>query len=162
MHYYENKHNINNNNSQNFVVYRYIDDVIFFGIDSNCVDFLNCYPSYLNLHLQNNYSNSAHFLDLKLEIVENRLNFDVYDKRSDYNFKINRYPHWDSNLHKSVFKGVILTQIYRINRIINNSWDRLIILDQFISNLKENDYPFDFIFKYINRNAFIYNCKKIL
>jgi hypothetical protein len=153
LHYYE-KNRANIQNCNDSYLLRYIDDVIVFGGSADFVPNVQFYPNYLKLKLTNLNSNKADFLDLEIEIVDNSIKTKIFDKRNSFNFKVNKFPNWLSNIHKSVFKGVIITHIYRNKNLISNNWDRYMNIKDFIDELLELDYPIDFVFSYINKNKF--------
>lgn len=135
-----------------FVAFRYVDDIIIANLDSD-FDILasNIYPSYLTLKKTNILTSCANFLDLKINIVNDTINFSIYDKRDDFNFKILSYIHWSSNIHKKIYSNLIINQIFRLFRIctFNEDFDRQRFL--LISKLfYDNNIPI----KFINRYAF--------
>ena len=75
------------------------------------------YPSELQLNKSNTSNKQASFLDLQLEITENKMNIKVYDKRDDFNFKIINYPSLDGDVPASPSYGVFISQLIRFARI---------------------------------------------
>ena len=43
---------------------------------------------------------------MEINIIDNKLSTNIYDKRNIFNFEINRLPYFDSNLHISVFRNI--------------------------------------------------------
>lgn len=135
---------------------RYIDDIILISKKAEIFrNPLNFYPS--NLELIENVltsSNSVNFLDLKLIVHSNgSLNFDLYDKRKDFPFKVNTFSNFKSCLHKSVFRNILLNLRYRIVNLCssNNILKHLINLED--TALTEQ-FPFHFVKYHLNRSTF--------
>ena len=106
------KHNIN--------FFRYIDDIIVFNWDNFEDIFLSIYPKELVLK-NTNSNNFSSFLDLKISFVNNNWLISVYDKRLDFNFKVNSLTNWSSCISRKVLKNILFSQLARIKRICNNS-----------------------------------------
>ena len=87
---YENnfiKHNAN--------FFRYIDYIIIFNYDNFEDISLSIYPKELVLK-NTSSTNFSSFLDLKINFASNNWLISVYDKRLDFNFKVNSLTNWSS------------------------------------------------------------------
>ena len=74
------------------------------------------YPLELVLNKENVDPNGASYLDLDISISQNKFEYQLYDKRSSYSFKIVRFPFHDSNLPVKMFYSTISAEILRICR----------------------------------------------
>ena len=107
-------------NDNSFFAYRYIDDLIVLNLVTDFIDIAKLiYPDCLKLNRTNYNKFSAEFLDLNISI-NNALAISVYDKRNNFNFKVNQFIHWSSNMHKHIYINIIIGQIYRFFRICSN------------------------------------------
>ena len=64
---------------------------------------------------------TASFLDLDIEIVNNRFVTKLYDKRDSFPFKIVRMPDRSSNIPSKIFSSSIGAETLRIARISSSS-----------------------------------------
>ena len=98
-------------------VFRFIDDLIAIN-DGH--EFLNSYheiyPQELVLKKENVSDLEATFLDLHLQIENEKISTKLYDKRNNYNFHIVRFPHKSSNIPSKMFYSTIGAEILRICR----------------------------------------------
>ena len=97
--------------------FRYIDDILSMDNPLFTKEMSSIYPSELQLNKSNTSNKQASFLDLQLEITENKMNIKVYDKRDDFNFKIINYPSLDGDVPASPSYGVFISQLIRFARI---------------------------------------------
>ena len=136
-------------NDCNFLAYRYIDDLIVLNLTADFLEIANSiYPDCLKLKKTNNENFSADFLDLKISLGDNKY-ISVYDKRNSFNFNVNQFIHWSSNIHKHIYINIIIGQIYRYFKICNNK--RLFQKELFCLCAKlyyNNCIPLRFIKKY--------------
>ena len=110
--------------------HRYIDDISPLNDRGNFEKFRqDIYPPELILVKQNNSEMSASVLDIQIDVVENKFQTKVFDKRDDFPFNICRYPSLSSNIPDITLYNVFYSQILRIYRICN-------ILNSFISSVK--------------------------
>ena len=104
-------------------MYRFIDDLLVTN-SSFHEKAREIYPHTLSLTRQNiNSDKESHFLDLDIKIINSRFVIKVYDKRDDFNFIINNFPHYSSNISMSIIKGVYISQLIRYARICTNITD---------------------------------------
>ena len=78
------------------------------------------YPKELDLK-NTSSTNFSSFLDLKNNFAANNWLISVYDKKLDFNFKVNCLTNWSSCISKKFFKIILFSQLARIKRICNNS-----------------------------------------
>jgi len=148
--YYEKNYNKNND----YMLFRYIDDVIIFS--KNNIDIPSFYPINLELIKSSNNTKNVNYLDLNIIIQENgKITTDIYDKRNEYNFEIAKCQYFNSCLHKKVFKNIIINQLIRINRICSkdNINKQVTVFKQY---LQSHNYPTRLIDSIINRFQFYY------
>ena len=94
-------------------VYRYIDDLICFGIDNFGEFAKDIYPKELDLKETTESNTAASYLDLMVMIADRKLQFKLYDKRDDFDFEIVNYPYIESNIPVKPAYGVYVSQLLR-------------------------------------------------
>lgn len=75
------------------------------------------YPSCLQLNDTSISSSSVNFLGMQILLRRGRVVLDVFDKRKEFKFLVNRYPHMDSLIPSSIPYGVFVGLIHRYYRI---------------------------------------------
>ena len=96
---------------------RYIDDLLAINDNGEFErNYLNIYPSELELKKENITNDTASFLDFQLKIQEGNISTHFYDKRDSYNFKIVRLPYKSSTLPSKMFFSTICAELLRICR----------------------------------------------
>ena len=78
------------------------------------------YPPQLKLTIENNDDQKCSFLDMALWIVDNKLDYKLYDKRDDFPFDIVSYPDLSGNICSSNAYGVFIGQLLRFAKTCNN------------------------------------------
>ena len=73
------------------------------------------YPPELELKLEH-HGKSATFLDLHIEIINDKFVYKLFDKRDKFPFHIVRMPDLSSNIPSSIFYGSIMSEFLRIAR----------------------------------------------
>ena len=120
LYFYENKFN-----GVNF--FHYIDDLIVF----NCNNFeeisREVYPKGLTLNHTNTFD-SILFLDLKTTVNIGSWFIDLYNKRNDFNFKVNCLTNWFSCITRRILKNILFLPVKRICNMCNNDEDWKMIL----------------------------------
>ena len=117
----------------NFIKYkvnyfRYIDDIIVFNCDN--FEDISLFINPKELVFKNTNSNNyCSFLDLKISFINNNYLINVYDKRLDFNFKVNTLTNWSSCISRKVLKNILFLQFARIRRICNN-FDSLMLANR--------------------------------
>ena len=99
---------------------RDIDDIIVFNRDNFKNISLSIYPKELVLK-NTNSTNFSSFLDLKINFASNNWLISVYNKKLDFNFKVNSLINWCSCISNKVFKNILFSQLARIKGICNYS-----------------------------------------
>ena len=96
--------------------YRYLDDIL--NINNVYFDNLlsKLYPSELQLNKAYTSDTEAAFLDLHLSISNDIVSIKIYDKRDDSDFEIINFPFLDSDIPRSTFYGVYISQLIRFAR----------------------------------------------
>ena len=98
-------------------VFRYIDDLLAINDNGEFErNYLNIYPSELELKKENTTNDTASFLDFQLTIQEGNISTQLYDKRDSYSFKIVRLPYKSSTLPSKMFFSTISAELLRICR----------------------------------------------
>ena len=95
---------------------RYIDDLTTPNIDNKTVDIIcnDIYPAELKIIVTNSSNLSTTFLDLDINILNNRFYTKLYDKRRDFSFKVVTFPNLRSNVPVKPSYGVFVGELYRI------------------------------------------------
>jgi len=78
--------------------------------------FHEIYPQEMELSKENHGEVSASFLDLDIEIKENKFHFGLYDKRDAFPFAIVRMPFKSSNMPSFMFYSTASAEVLRIAR----------------------------------------------
>ena len=83
------------------------------------------YPSALALKETNLSDHRVAYLDRQLEIEKGKLVISLYGKRDNFPFKVQNYPHLDSNVPCMPKYGVYISQLLRFARTCDRSSDLL-------------------------------------
>ena len=110
--------------------FRYQDDLLNFNshkVDDNIIT--NIYPT--SMIIQNTSTNYKHvtYLDLDIQIIDNKFTFKSYDKKRDFNFPITNFPNLHGNIPINAAYGVFTSQLVRYCRINKDA-------DNFITDTK--------------------------
>ena len=73
-------------------------------------------PSELQLNKANTSNTEAAFLDLHFSISNDIVSTKIYDKRDDFDFEIVNFPILDSDVPRSTYYGVYISQLIRFAR----------------------------------------------
>ncbi len=139
-------------NIEDQCLYRYVDDVFVYFLDNNDNMDFSFYPKNLILKdTCNNASNPIEFLDLSLKIIDSKIAINIYDKRDNYCFQINKLQFWNSSLHISVFRNILLNQLIRIRRICNSKEHIIQNITALLTQASKNGYPNEFIIDIFNK-----------
>ena len=97
--------------------FRFIDDLITLNdageFSRSC---LEIYPPELVLKKENETDSRATFLDMEINIIDNKYIYNLYDKRDSYPFFIVRFPYKCSNIPSKIFHSTIGAETLRICR----------------------------------------------
>ena len=97
--------------------YRYIDD-LFVGNFANFHEHIyKIYPRELEINPESNNSKDIAYLDLRIRLENEVVDFSIYDKRDDFRFEIVNFPFIDSCIPKKSTLGVFYSQLIRFGRI---------------------------------------------
>ena len=104
--------------------FRLIDEITSINSDGVFQEhFKSIYPDSLVLNKENVDDNSAHVLDLNINIVNQHFIVGVYDKRDDFPFDIVQYMSKSSYMLVDTLIGIFGSQLIRFSRICNNNFD---------------------------------------
>jgi hypothetical protein len=111
--------------------FRLIDDVLF--VDNPTLrDYIDrpaedggIYPRALKLNETSINADEVNFLGMKIRSQGKSFRVDVFDKRTEFPFKVLRYPHTDSLIPDSIPYGVFTGQLHRYYRICSDKTDFL-------------------------------------
>ena len=142
LHYYENKYIETSNN--NFLAYRYIDDIIVFNYEEFENKVKDIYPEILILKKTSVHDN-VNIFDLNIRVKEDGCLIGLYDKRMDFNFRVKSLADWRSCLCKKVFRNILVSQFNRIKNNCNNEEDFQKATKIFYEAAIDNDYPVYFV-----------------
>ena len=104
-------------------VVRFLDDMAMINTDSIMENegYINTiYPSQLKLTIENNDDQKCSFLDMSLWIIDNKIDYKLYDKRDDFPFDIVSYPDLSGNICSTNAYGVFIGQLLRFSKTCNN------------------------------------------
>lgn len=139
--------------TNNFIMYRYIDDILILNLTNNPITVPVSYPSELEL-IENipKHPKQIDFLDIQINISNNKLLFNIYNKRKDFKFHVNTFTNYHSCLHKTIFKNIILNQLNRIKKICSKEYKHHNIKCLYQSAI-DYQYPPAFVKKLIYQKA---------
>lgn len=96
--------------------FRYLDDLLCINNDQLMDSVMqDIYPKELEL-TSDDAVTSTHYLDLDLEIVDEKINYNLYDKRDAFGFKIINFPNLSGNIPAKQSYGVFASQLIRYAR----------------------------------------------
>jgi hypothetical protein len=103
--------------------FRLIDDVL--SADNPCLrEYIDktaedggIYPRALTLNETSINAEEVNFLGMKIRSAGSSFCVDVFDKRSEFPFRVLRYPYTDSLIPTSIPFGVFVSQLHRYYRI---------------------------------------------
>ena len=103
------------------MTYRYIDDISTIN-DKNTFAhvYKDIYLTSLTLEKVNSTHTAAVILDIKVEIRAGIYDTKLFDKRSNFPFKCNVFPAFDSDISIQCISNVITNEIVRIFSICSN------------------------------------------
>ena len=136
LYYYERKFLINNK----IKIFRYVDDILVYDCNNFEDISKEIYPKELVLK-KTSKENTINFLDLNIKIENNSYLIGLYDKRLEFNFKVNSLTYYNSNISNRIFKNIIFAQINRIIKICNNYKDLYQALKLFEKTVSGNGFP---------------------
>ena len=91
--------------------FRYLDDLLCINNDQ-LVD-----SAMQELELTSDDAvTSTHYLDLDLKIVDDKINYNLYDKRDAFGFKIINFPNLSGNIPAKQSYGIFASQLIRYAR----------------------------------------------
>ena len=94
---------------------------------------------------------STAFLDLKIFLEKEKLNYTTYDKTRDFKFIVIKYPKFDSCLPRNMISNILLTEIIRFSRT-NNTFDGFNNnIELLFKIFRDNGCPEKFLVKGIDR-----------
>lgn len=106
--------------------YRYLDDITVINCNNRFDQvILDMYGNDLDLCKVNSVGSHADVLDLSISIVNKKFVSKLYDKRRDFNFTINAFPFFASNISRSILYGTFYAQVIRYCRICSEPCDAI-------------------------------------
>ena len=96
---------------------RYIDDLFVGNFPTFKEHLYKIYPRLLEIKSESNNSKEVAYLDIKIKIEGDTVDFSIYDKRDDFNFEIINFPYLSSCIPKKAALGVFFSQLIRYGRI---------------------------------------------
>ena len=96
--------------------FRYLDDLLCINNDQLMDSVMeDIYPKELAL-TSDDAITATHYLDLDLEIIDDKINYKLFDKRDAFGFKIINFPHLSGNIPAQQSYGVFISQLIRYAR----------------------------------------------
>ena len=100
--------------------HRFIDDISPFNDNGNFEKFrTQMYPPELVLNRENTGFQSASVMEMQINIVNNKFQVSMYDKRDGFKFEVTRYPSLKSNIPDKLLYTVFYGQLVRLSRVCN-------------------------------------------
>jgi thymidylate synthase ThyX len=121
--------------------YRFIDDLSSVNNPLFEDAIKEIYPRSLTVNRENSDSNlNANYLDITISIKDKKFITNIYDKRDDFNFKINSFPHASSKIHLNSTAHVYYAQLIRIAYICSDVNDFHIKHKKLVEKLLDNGF----------------------
>ena len=122
-------------------VFRYIDDITAINDKGEFEQNIgNIYLASLELCKVNSCNHSADVLDISVSINNNKFKTKLYDKRNDFNFETNNFPHYNSNMPSNMLYNCFSSQILRYSRICSECVDFLFNSKLLYNKLEMKNY----------------------
>ena len=126
--------------------FRYIDDLLSFNnfkIIDKCKS--KMYPKELVLNSENVSFDKCSFLDIDMNIINDKLHTNLYDKRDDFKFSINNYPRLSANVHDKRTHNIIISQLIRDSNVCSDVKDFIIKSRLLIIKLSRQSFNLDLL-----------------
>lgn len=131
------------------LTFRYIDDVLSFSTHFHNLNTL-IYGNVLELNRTDDKVKTA-FLDINIQLENNKPIFTTFDKTRQFNFNVIKYPKYNSCIPASMISNVLITEIIRFSRT-NNTYSGLELNISILFNIfSKNGCPENFMKKSIDR-----------
>ena len=127
---------------------RYIDDIACVNVQNFNQIAKEIYPTEIPLEGNNSDDFSDVFLDLDIQVVNDRFSIKVYHKIDDFNFDVVNYPFPDSNISESIGYNTFMSQILRFGRICTKFEDFASRTRFIYSKLETRGYKEERLIKY--------------
>ena len=153
LHFYESQflnknHEVGRNRYKH--TYRFIDDLISVNNRDVIYDIRTIYPRFLEISNTNSDDFSkGSFLDIDINIHNNRFLTKVYDKRREFDFDILGLPAYSSNIPSNMAYGIICSQFCRFADICMREQDFLYNCQLIIDKIGHNGFPAWLLRKYV-------------
>ena len=142
--------------NSNCYITRYMDDLLIINFEDFYLLANDIYPAELPLEFSSWENNKIPYLDLLIERTEGGIHTSVYDKTRNFNFKVRKYTHIDSNVHLNISRGIGNSQFIRAGRICTTKetfrQEITNIVQAFIINNFSNEFISDIWFKFCERH----------
>ena len=102
---------------------RYIDDIACVNIQNFKQIAKEIYPDVISLEDNDSDNSRDVFLDLDIQVLNDKFCMKVYHKIDDFKFDVVNYPFPDSNIAESIGYKTFLSQILRFGRICSKFED---------------------------------------
>ena len=96
---------------------RYIDDLLSFNNTVFDQEIPNIYPPQLILKKTTETVDRLSYLQIQIDIINQKFMTTLYVKRDNFNFHIVNLPHMESNIPTKPDYGVYISQLVRIGKI---------------------------------------------
>ena len=127
---------------------RYIDDIACINIKDFTEIAKQIYPKDIPLEGNNTDYNRDVFLDLDIQVSNDRFITKVYHKIDDFNFDVVNYPFPDSNISERIGYNTFLSQVLRFGRICTKFTDFAFRVKFIYNKLKSRGYQEVSLIKY--------------
>jgi hypothetical protein len=126
--------------------FRYVDDVLVIYCEEAIEIDFSFYPHYLNLiETKPNNDGSIDYLDINLNLTNGLISFCLYDKRDAFPFEVNKLINWNSALHISIYRNIIINQLVRYDYLYSNDSARIKKVTGLLGYTLISGYPYHFI-----------------
>ena len=133
---------------------RYIDDLNIPNADNDIINIAinDIYPKELEIVDTNplNKLNST-FLDIEIEVINNKFSTKLYDKRRDFSFNVISMPNLRSNIPNKQSYGVFVGELYRIAKSSSRLDDFVIEVRSLVKKLCKQNFSKLLLIKNLKR-----------
>ena len=141
---------------------RYIDDLLTLNDKGTFLDiFREIYPQELDLKNTGKSPINCNYLDMNIEVIDGKFVTTLFDKRTEFNFKVISLPNLSSNIPLNGAYGVFTSQLHRLCKVNSDIGGFYRDIKLIMDKLKHQNFRYDKLLytlhRYVNTNkAMIY------
>ena len=113
--------------------------------------FKDIYPDVLELNATNSNNSSSNYLDMSITMCNDKFEYELYDKRNDYDFQVISMPNLKSNIPVTAAYSVIYSQVLRYFKATSNIDKLYVSLGKLKSKMIGQNFKSQGIIKQFNK-----------